>query len=371
MAVTILDRIIAHQVKLERAKAGEVKTIRNLLSSLDQRIIDVLSNLPENYTQRQLNNALLQIKVLSEIFYTTDMVDALEKVARSTVSIEIPFTTETVDTYLNPDGTAVNRPRNRDVLEQGFSQKYEGKTLQTWTNLLGVDKSNRIQKAVRTAAVDRGDLVQVAKQQIRNANNNADTVTRAHVNQFSNVSRDSVYEGNDDKVTTIVWSTILDSRSTVTCGARSNQKYDSKTKEPIDHDNDWGGGPGRIHWNCRSVGIPTDDDGVITSGPVAGHKFTSGTKTAIGAEKGYERGGNETVVGTVAKIPTDNNQLEKELISGHTNYETWLRTQPKAFVEDTLGVGKAELFVNQKVSLQSFVVEDGRELTLEQMIANQ
>ena len=66
-------------------------------------------------------------------------------------------------------------------------------------------------------------------------------------------------------------------------------------------------------------------------------------------------------------MPDDNNELEKQVISADVDYESWMREQPVEFVEDSLGVGKADAFLGGE-PLQSFVVNDGRELTLKQLM---
>ena len=132
-----------------------------------------------------------------------------------------------------------------------------------------------------------------------------------------------------------------------TCQVRSNKQYNAHTKDPIGHDLPWDGGPGVIHWNCRSVGIPINNEGVIVEGSGAGNQFDAGTKTAIGAERGYQRGDLTKEDGSKYKIPTRDNNLKKDPVSADTDYATWLRKQPKAFVQDVLGVEKTELFFQQ------------------------
>lgn len=369
MAVSLFDKVVAHQVGIERAKGGEVKNIRQLMRSIDNEVAFILGGLPENYTKRQLDIALARINKKITLFYSKNVLLSMEKIGRDTVRVESPFAIDIVDNYLNPDGEVIKRPTKKQIFETANKTKYEGKLLSTWTNNLGKDKFNRIRRNVTEGAINNevpSKLVTRAKQSVRIANNNSDTIAKTYVNQFSNISRDEIYNANPDNVKEIVWSSILDSGTTVTCGVRSNKRYDAQTKEPIGHTNEWNGGPGFIHWACRSVGIPTDKSGLIASGPTKGQKISDGTRTAIGAEEGYERGGNLRQDGKRAKIPNPKNELEKTQVSGNTDYETWLRTQPRNFIEDSLGVTKANEFIGG-VPLESFVVPSGRELTLKQL----
>lgn len=367
----LFDDIVSHQIGIERAKAGEVKRIRKLLSSLDSRILAIIDKLPENYTRAQLNAALFRIAQIIDTFYSTKVISALNNTGRKSVSIEVEFAAGVVQKYL-ADEKIVDTPSKRAVFDKGIKTPYQGKLLPTWAKDLAKDKVNRVREAAINASIEDASPEQIGtsvKRSIGVANNNADTITKTYVNQFTNISRDETYASNNQFVDSIIWSSILDGRTTVTCQARSNQKYDAITKEPIGHDNLWEGGPGVIHWGCRSVPIPINKRGVIVSGPAEGQKFDEGERTAIGAEEDYERGDNKKADGTVAKIPTPKNSLEKQVVPATLNYEGWLKTQPREFVEDVLGVGKAELFLDKNVSIQKFVVPDGRELTLQQLEA--
>ncbi len=205
------------------------------------------------------------------------------------------------------------------------------------------------------------------KKAIRVSNSSNQAVTKAYINQSINFTRDDVYLANDKKVKEIIWSSILDGGTTLTCGVRSNKRYNAVTKSPIGHSYSWEAGPGLIHWNCRSVGIPVDENNVITSGSGEGFVADSGSRTAIGAGSGYERGDNKTEQGKRYKIPSKNNSLKKEVVEASTDYETWLKRQPKAFVQDAIGVTKADAFLSGKANLGDFVVQDGKELTVKQL----
>jgi len=50
-----------------------------------------------------------------------------------------------------------------------------------------------------------------------------------------------------------------------------------------------------------------------------------------------------------------------------TTYDSWMRTQSRAFQEDTLGIAKAKLFREGGLKLDKFVDRNGGELTLEQL----
>lgn len=370
MAVdTVFDRVVRHQVQVERAKAGEVNRINKIIKSNDQEILALISGLPDNYTQRQINALIKKINILNADYYRSVVAVSLENVAKTVVSFETDFSEETVAKFLDKE-IPTKKTSKKETLARVLSTGYDGHKLPTWVDRLAKDKSKRIERQIRTVTVDGGapsKIATSAKKAIRTSNSNNQAVTKTYVNQSVNFSRDDVYLANDDKVHQILWSTILDAGTTLTCGVRSNKRYDAKTKEPIGHPYEWGAGPGLIHWGCRSLGIPVDKDDIITSGTGEGFVVGSGSRTAIGAEKGYERGENKNAQGKRYKIPSKNNALEKEVVSGKTDYESWLKRQPKAFVQDAIGVTKADAFLSGKANLGDFVVQDGRELSVKQL----
>lgn len=368
MPDTIFDRVVRHQVQIERMKAGEVNRVNKIIKINDKEILAIISGLPEKYTQRQLNTAIRKIKKINSAYYKEVVALSLRNVAETTVGFETEFATETVDKFFEDKPNSVTKTA---TLDRVLSTKYDGHKLENWVTRLSGDKSKKIEREMRSVSIGSSSskLVTASKRAIRASNSNNQAITKAYVNQSINFSRDDVYLANDDKVKEILWSTILDGGTTLTCGVRSNKRYNAKTKEPIDHANEWKGGPGLIHWNCRSVGIPVDENDIITSGSGKGYVVGSGSRTAIGAEKGYQRGDNKNAQGKRYKIPSKDNFLDRETVSGKTDYSTWLKRQPRAFVEDSLGVKKADLFLSGKSDLGDFVVQDGTELSVKQLEA--
>lgn len=365
----IFDDLVRQQVQLERARAGEVRRVQTTVKAIDSQIRDILDALPENYTQRQLNTALAKIDRLITVYYSTTVLGTLEQISETVVDFEVDFAESIVGNYLTDADIPPGKVNKDIVSKKALSQSYQGHRLSTWTKQLGTQKIKSVNSTVRGRAVEGATPQQLASSvsgAVRRSNNSAKPVTEAYVGNASNVSREAVYDKNEEWVREIVWSTILDSRTTVTCGVRSNKRYNAITKAPIDHNNSWSGGPGVIHWGCRSLGIPTRADGMAK---VDGQfvSWEHGTKTAIGAKKGYERGDNTKPDGSIYKIPTKDNKLGVKGVRASTDYESWLRRQPKAFVQDTLGVARAELFVNGKQPLERFVVSTGRELTVKQL----
>lgn len=366
--VSLYDDIVSHQIMLERAKKGEEKIALATVRAIDAEIKKSLLLLPENYTKKQLDFVIESISRNITSYYEKTVLSTFENTAAEVSSFEIEFAEEMTKVYLS-DGDPVKKVEQDVVLKKVLGNTYQGKKLATWTAMLGEQKRKDVVSMIRSRATEGASPEKLASGvsiAVQKSNNASAKVSNAYVTQATNVSRNEVYNQNPEWAEEIVWTSILDGRTTLTCGVRSNQRYDSKTHKPIDHDNLWEGGPGLIHWGCRSIGIPTRKDGkYLVNGEFV--SISSGSKAAIGGQKGYDRGDNLNKDGKKSKIPNANNKLEIQTVEANITYESWLRRQPRAFIEDTLGVAKAAQFIDGKQSLQSFVVNNGRELTVKEL----
>lgn len=114
----------------------------------------------------------------------------------------------------------------------------------------------------------------------------------------------------------------LDSKTTLTCRARHNKRWDAKTLAPDGHDYEFKQPP--LHWNCRSIIKPLLDD----------HKD---------AEDDYD-------------------------------FDEWLEKMPPAIQDKALGKGKAEVWRKakargEKITVADLLEQNGRELSLEALRA--
>jgi hypothetical protein len=134
----------------------------------------------------------------------------------------------------------------------------------------------------------------------------------------------------------IQWVSTLDTRTTLDCAARDGLLYTVDGHEPIDHDLPWGGGAGNLHWGCRS-----------TSAPVL--------KTF--RELGID----------VDEVPKSTRSSLDGQVAQDTTFEGWLGRQSVERQNENLGVGRAEMWRDGKVSFRDLIDGNGRELTLAEL----
>lgn len=151
-------------------------------------------------------------------------------------------------------------------------------------------------------------------------------MVRTITNHVSSVTRQEVYNNNEDVIEGYEWVSTLDGRTTETCMALDGQVFEI------------GKGPmPPAHWNCRSTTIPVVKKEYNIMGLV------DNGRPAVG-EDGPEQD-----------------------VSAKTNYNDWLKTQPNAFQDDVLGQAKASLFRDGGLTLDKFVDHNYQPLTLDQL----
>jgi len=171
--------------------------------------------------------------------------------------------------------------------------------------------------------------------------NQASTLVRTGVSHYSNSARDRMYQANKDIAETRIFYAVMDNRTTKTCMRFNLQEWDLDEKNypriPL-------------HMNCRSVYL------IRLKGidPLHGTKpATQGTSDKY--DYSTKRKGNKDERYGVQKVRSDMASDE------------FLRMQPRAFVESSLGVTGARLFLDGKLHISKFTDITGRPLTLDEL----
>ena len=174
----------------------------------------------------------------------------------------------------------------------------------------------------------------------------SESLVRTGTSHFSNGARDRTYAANKDVIQSRILIATLDNRTTFICMSRNLREWD------ID-DNSYPRLP--FHFNERSVYIVR----VTGLDPLDGVKPAVGSKPGA-SKKEFQRkfkGRSSTDVFDVSQVAAD------------TSSDSFLRRQSRAFVESTLGVSKAKLFLDGGFTLKRFIDATGRTLNLKQLKA--
>ncbi|MNR02769.1 Phage Mu protein F like protein [compost metagenome] len=151
----------------------------------------------------------------------------------------------------------------------------------------------------------------------------ASALVRTMTNHVASTARAQVMESNDDILQGWRWISTLDKHTTPMCQDRDQHLYGWDDPKP----------PG--HWNCRSSSVPVLKDEFAREIKVS-------TRPAVGPNGA-------------------------ELVSSKTTYQEWLSRQPASFQRDVLGPNRYELFTKGELTLDKFVDDNGKTLTLAQL----
>lgn len=190
-------------------------------------------------------------------------------------------------------------------------------------------KSRQIVQTVRDG-VTLGQTSQEISSNVKNLTKlqqrQAATLARTITNYVSIQAREVVMRENSDITDSYKWIATLDSRTSLICAGRDQQVFKESNDSPKPP----------AHFNCRST---------IT--PIVKDEFDLGLDIQ-------------------GRRPAVSDEGVKQ-VKGNTSYESWLRRQSVAFQVEVLGVARAKLFREGRISIGRFVDEQGRTLTLDQL----
>lgn len=172
----------------------------------------------------------------------------------------------------------------------------------------------------------------------------AELLVRTSVISVSNNVRLATYDSNDQFVRGIQWVSTLDSRTTPICQQLDGLTWDNDRK-PLGHGFDFPGPT--AHWGCRSTQMP-----LLRSWS----EFISDPKLAKKLDLLEIDGGTRASIG--GQVPKS------------TNYETWLKVQPKDTQIEVLGKQRLELWQQGAIKFTDLVDQRGHPRTLKELRGN-
>jgi hypothetical protein len=346
----IQDATLTHQVQLQYYGNGVINRILKLLASADADIVAQLNAALERMPQSQFNierlDALLgSVREVNANIYQ-QITAEVDSEMRGLVEYEAGYQQDMFKNVL-PVQISFNRINVEQAYTAALSRPFQGRLLSEWMKSLETDQAIKIRDAVRMGYVENQTTDQIVRR-IRGtralnyrdgvleiSRNNARTVVRTAISHMSAFTRDKMYEDNDELVKSIGWHATLDGRTTETCIVRDRKQYTPVTHKPIGHNLSWLGGPGRAHFNCRSVGIP-----VLKSWRELGLNIDDAPETTRASMDG---------------------QVPAEL-----SYAEWLKKRSAAFQDEVLGVTKGKLF-REGMPVDRFVNNEGKTYTIAEL----
>lgn len=325
----LLERLIRHQVMIQRLSSGQIKRALPILRQLakDLRARIAAGDATEFAMGRMLT---LERDIQVLVTEATDSIQQqLELEAFATQ--EIDFTQRllgaavTVDLAqgINTDMAAAVTTRRQLTLVSGDTVKRltVPQMFDELSAAVGRDALRTVQAGVIEGRTQQDMARDVARMVTTRSRRQAETVIRTAVNGIGGAARNEVFAANSDIIEGEKWTSTLDGRTTPVCRSRDGETY------PL------GQGPRPpAHYGCRSL-----------MRPVIKEQY----RLAQVGDRASMNG------------PVDS----------RVTYGGWLKRQPKEFQDDVLGPRRAALFHSGKLRIDQFVDDMGRALTLDELAA--
>lgn len=337
------DSAVRHQIYLQRYASFIVNKALKLLSSTQLSVADKLRlSLEKSYSdgfikKSDLNSLLKAIKeeiAAGYVSISQSVIEELEQLVEYEAAYHVNSLSKAI-----PGEVAVvlGSPSNSLLVAQITKEPSHGKLLKEWISELSDGEYKRIRDTVRIGVGNGYSTDEIVRSIVGTKKNNyqdgigrvarrdVSTFIRTVTNDTANTVRESVYKKNQSVIKGVEWVSTLDGRTSSVCRIRDGKVYevDQGERPPA-------------HPNCRSTTTP-----VLKSWKELGidkDELSSGTRASMDGQ-----------------------------VSADETYESWLRKQPRSFVESVLGKTKSKVFLDGKLKLESFADKSGAEYSLAEL----
>jgi len=339
----VADLILQHQLDLLRLEAGTRARIMRLLTDMQAELTAKLmrGNLTE-FGKARLQTLLKQATSTIDDYYVR-IAGEMDTTLRGVADITAARTADTLGTVIVsldaglPTETFLTRLVSNSLIMGAPSAEWWGKQ--------ETDTAFRFANAVRQGVAQGETNEQIAARVAGSPRKgipgimdttraNARSLVHTSIQAVANESRVETFRQNADVIESLVWLATLDGNTCPEiCGPRDQLEYTVEDQEPIDHNLDWEGGPGAIHWGCRCAAT-------VKIKPIAG-----------------------------LDLPVGQRASSEGPVSARTNFQSFLDRQDAAWQDEVLGPGRAKLYRAEKLTLNQLLSFEGSPLSLEKLKA--
>lgn len=352
------DEAVDHAIDLIRYDRGVVQRMIAVLNRTDARLAALLAEAllrtdAESFTVERLEALLTSVRTLNAQAYAT-VYEALQPGLQGEAAIESRYQAAALRGAV-PAVVQLQFPvagvSAEQVYAAALSRPFQGRLLQGWFANLAESRMTMVRNAVRTGYME-GQTASEIVRTIRGSKalNYADgllakprrelaAVVQTALSHTAQTARTVFTEANADLIKATRWVSTLDSRTSPMCRIRDGKQYTAEQRpKPIGHAIPWLGGPGRLHFNCRSVSVP-----VLKSWRELGldiDDMPAATRASMDGQ-----------------VPAD------------MTFAQWFGRQPAARQDEIVGAERGRLYRAGKVSFDRFYDNKGKWLSLAQVLA--
>lgn len=331
----LLQKLIRFQLNLRRLQAGERRKVLNIFKVLG---IDTIKTIGGdelgNLSKARLNKLLKDLEgPINEAYAalqqsTTDLNNVVAEVQLKAVNEALDVTGRII--------SGISMPTDATIARLSLDPLIKGGPLSDWWGKQRTDTTFKVTATIREGVLLGRNNQEIVRSLIGTptapgiltiSRNQANSLVQTATHTIANETQQAVFNVNADIILSLKWFTALDSHVCPLCMARADKSWtNTPDRKPIGHDIPYQIPP--IHFNDRCILIPEMQDLGVPVGERA---------SSLGP------------------------------IKGDITFKEYLKLVPDDQVEEMLGVGRAKLFNDGKVTLSQLISGDGRELTLQQL----
>lgn len=336
------DVTVAHQIALIRYANGAVQRLIAILNRAEPQLLAKLSAAldaaPDSASATYLASILKSVRTLNSQAYEQLQVGLQDEM--KTVSGNEANWTHKLYVSAVDDSASLVRLSAEQAYAAAYSRPFQGRLLKEWASGLDAKRMERIRDTVRMGYLEGETTGQIVSK-LRGTRaagyadglleidrQHAETVIRTALSHTANMARTQFFDANEEILGSIMWVATLDGRTSAPCRLRDHKRYTVTTHKPIDHSYPWSGGPGRLHFGCRSAQIAL----------LKGQTKLYGTRASKDGQ-----------------------------VDANLTYNDWLKKQPAHVQDEVLGPDRAALFRSGGLDVQDFANNKGKAYKLAEL----
>jgi SPP1 gp7 family putative phage head morphogenesis protein len=295
----LLDNSINHEHDLISFERGVVLRMIAVLNRSDSLLMAQLTEAllqidAGSFTVERLDALLTSVRATNVAAYQAVM-DAIEPQLKDVAKAETTAQAAMLRVAL-PAVVQIRVPLTSVAWEQVYaaamSRPFQGRLLREWASAIETGRMAQIREAIRSGYVTGQTTADIIRK-IRGTKallfgdgilarprRELAAVVQTALSHTAQTARQASYDANADLVKAIRWVSTLDQRTSPQCRVRDGLLYSvTEPHKPLGHSVPWGDGPGRLHFNCRSVSVPVLKSWREMGIPI--DEITPGTRASI------------------------------------------------------------------------------------------
>ncbi len=349
----LMSENLRHQVALAKYSNNTVTRIIAVLNRSDKRIFAELADRLQrmdaaSYTTERLESMLSGVRILNTQAYA-EVERELSQELREFVAYEVDYQRQMLVSAV-PVQVGVATVSAEAAYVAAMARPFQGVLLKEVWRDLDAKKFRQVRQAIAQGFVESKTTDQIIRELrgtrakgyadglLEVSRRDAEAVTRTALGHMAGVAQDRTAEANADIIKAVKWSSTLDIRTSEGCRIRDGKLYEPSSHKPIGHTIPWLGGPGRLHWRCRSA------QALVL--------------------KSYKE------LGIDAPEVTINGKTRASLdgqVPAETSYGDWLKKQSAARQVEVLGETRAKLLRDGNLPMERMYSQKGQFLNLSEL----